>query len=265
MQSDPPRERDDPYDLIDAYYGCADGTRLRWDIAAFIMQTASLPGRDSRVVDLGCGTGCITVALAHLATRVYAVDNCPMAIERTRRRISHWNVGNIEVLPIDWVSIADSIGPEAVDLAFCWGNSLGYGRTWLQTQIELGTAHDHVRQTMHAAAKVLRPGGQFLVEVAPEPSIAKEDVRIEQIRVVGSGDELSVLKWSICLANGHRRNTAQRYTLSDSTHEVRELQFVGCAVSLDQIIDAMSDAGFRGFRVVRSPLDPLLVVLGEKP
>lgn len=264
MPSDPQRERDDPYDLIDVYYNCTDGLRLRWDIAGFIAQSARVASSDVRVVDLGCGTGCITVALAPMCTQVYAVDNCPRAIERTYRRISHWKAHNIEVLPIDWVSVADSIGTEVIDLAFCWGNSLGYGRTWLQQKIDVTAAREHLHQTMSAVAKVLRPGGQFLVEMAPEPGNVEGEIRIAQQRVIDSGDEISVLRWSICLANGQRRNTAIRYTCGAQSVMIRELQFVGCPISLDQVIGAMRVAGFHRFRVVRSPFEPLLVVLGEK-
>ena len=49
----------------------------------------ALPGRPSRVADLGCGTGTLTLLLAEDGHRVDAVDVSPGMVEQARRKTGH--------------------------------------------------------------------------------------------------------------------------------------------------------------------------------
>src|SRR5207248_10833312 len=70
--------------------------------------------RSSDLVDLGCGSGQVTLPLARQCLHVLAVDLSEAAIELLKARAEHEGVGNVHALtqPIETFELA----PESVDL-----------------------------------------------------------------------------------------------------------------------------------------------------
>ena len=98
------------------------------------------------VVDLGCGTGLITCALAEQGLRVIGIDPAPAMVEIARRRPFgdrvHWIVGEV-----------DRLGRPGADLAIMTGHVAQFfltDRSWRDALARL-----------HAA---LRPGGRLAFE-----------------------------------------------------------------------------------------------------
>ncbi|MCT8336394.1 precorrin-6Y C5,15-methyltransferase (decarboxylating) subunit CbiT [Methanoculleus sp. Afa-1] len=73
-----------------------------------------------RVVDLGCGTGKVAVALSETAGRVYAIDRRPEAVAYARDAATRAGRGNIEFFEGDAVEILPGLGP--LDAAFVGGS-----------------------------------------------------------------------------------------------------------------------------------------------
>lgn len=78
-----------------------DDARARWRDAQvrFIAETLRLDTRD-HLLDLGCGTGMLTERLAHLVSRVTAVDYSSDAVAMARRWLAPFD-GRVEVVHCD--------------------------------------------------------------------------------------------------------------------------------------------------------------------
>ncbi|HEY9293657.1 MAG TPA: class I SAM-dependent methyltransferase [Microlunatus sp.] len=101
------------------------------------------------IVDLGCGTGSLTVTLAGPDRTVYGVDPSPTMLEVARHRPGHdrvsWQDGDADVL-------AGLIAPASLDLVIMSGNT---------AQHIVSAEWDRTLQTI---GSVLRPGGLLTFE-----------------------------------------------------------------------------------------------------
>jgi ubiquinone/menaquinone biosynthesis C-methylase UbiE len=105
-------------------------------------------GRTTVAVDLGCGTGQVTLPLARIAEKVMAVDVSPAMVERLLERASKEGLDNIvaAVFPIEGLVLA----PRSVDLVVS-----NYALHHL--------SHADKKAAVVAAAQWLRPGGRLVV------------------------------------------------------------------------------------------------------
>jgi len=73
------------------------------------------------VVDLGCGTGGITVEFAKIAKKVIAIDKNPKAIELTSKNLQKFNLDKkVDLIEDDGISALKSI--ENIDIAIVGGS-----------------------------------------------------------------------------------------------------------------------------------------------
>ncbi|WP_214020460.1 precorrin-6Y C5,15-methyltransferase (decarboxylating) subunit CbiT [Methanoculleus sp.] len=73
-----------------------------------------------RVVDVGCGTGKVAVAISKTAERVYAIDRRSEAVACARQKAAAAGAGNVEFFEGDAVEILPDLGP--LDAAFVGGS-----------------------------------------------------------------------------------------------------------------------------------------------
>ena len=102
---------------------------------------------DMRVVDLCCGDGLFTLAIARQAAHVVAIDLDPVMLDRSRARLSGAGVGNCEIVEGDAYDVAKLVD-QAADIV-----------------VMANTFHgvpDKPRLAQ-AVAAVLKPGGRFIL------------------------------------------------------------------------------------------------------
>jgi SAM-dependent methyltransferase len=258
---------EDPYQLIDVYYGCFDSTEVRRDLAISIIKHAGLPGtRPVTLLDLGCGTGCITVAYAAFCEKVFGVDLHPRAIELTRQRKEIHGASNVEVLRADWANACDIFPRESFDVAVCWGNSLGYTASWLKPRIDVGWSGAKIESTLAGVYAVLRKGGAFVVQV--DSDCGRLPGRpLVWLRSITQGEQQHFLRWTIeYQPDNIRRNLARRtvYGCDNNASEEFEIEFVSHILGPRDLARLLYNIGFRDVRLTPEPMSPYVVVVARK-
>jgi ubiquinone/menaquinone biosynthesis C-methylase UbiE len=112
------------------------------------------PQPEHTLIDIGCGTGLIVLALAPWLTHIHALDLSPNMVERARRNLSH--VANVDVAV---GSITRMALPDA-----CGDRLLAYSvLQYLDSEATLVAALQEI-------FRILRPGGRALLAANPDPA-----------------------------------------------------------------------------------------------
>ena len=88
---------------VDVWEEVADSPAVR-RLAATVMDVAGAE-RDDRVVDLGAGTGLLSLAFAPHVRTVVAVDHAPAMLARVREKMRASAIGNVECVVADLRSL----------------------------------------------------------------------------------------------------------------------------------------------------------------
>jgi SAM-dependent methyltransferase len=112
------------------------------------------PRREHVLIDVGCGSGLISLALAPWLARIHALDLSPNMVERARRNLSQ--VANVEVAvgSIDAMALSDACGDRL--LAYSVLQYLDGEATLVRALREI--------------FRVLRAGGRALLAANPDPA-----------------------------------------------------------------------------------------------
>jgi ubiquinone/menaquinone biosynthesis C-methylase UbiE len=122
----------------------ADCWQALWpDPVKVLVEMGVPPG--TTAVDLCCGDGLFTVALAGIAGRVYAIDIDPDLLDRTRARIAAAGATNCRFAVADAMRV-DGVVPEPVDYVFLANTFHGV---------------PDQRRLARAVTTILQPCGQF--------------------------------------------------------------------------------------------------------
>jgi ubiquinone/menaquinone biosynthesis C-methylase UbiE len=117
----------------------------------------------SRVLEIGCGTGALTVAMAKAGASVTAIDiNAGMLAEATQRVEKEQIDGSVDLQRMDAVMIDELFDPHSFDLIV---SSLAFSEMSERGQ----------RYTLKAARKLLAPDGKLAVldEMSPESGLSR--------------------------------------------------------------------------------------------
>jgi ubiquinone/menaquinone biosynthesis C-methylase UbiE len=112
--------------------------------------------RGQRVLDIGCGTGALTLRAARRGAQVKGIDINPQMLEIAGQRVR--SEGLTESVELAEMGVADLDGEEtqrydAVMSGLCFSE----------------LSEDEVRYTLKQAARILRPGGLLLVADETRP------------------------------------------------------------------------------------------------
>jgi precorrin-6B methylase 2 len=264
-------EVEDAYRHIDIYYGCSCPEKVRGDLANYMVRCSGRQAsHDLTVLDMGCGTGCLTIPLAGLAHTAFGVDLDPYAVELTcSRKVLH-GVENLQIIQGNWINLNHLVGQNSTDVAVCWGNSLGYVISWLQPKVNPIEATEAVRETLHGVFMTLRTGGTFVLQIEKEENL--RSVATTREMVIPEADRIHVLRWKIEYhPDGARVNHARRKTITrgkparDEDSVEYSIDFVGVRVKPSCVVRDMYAMGFRQVRILPDQSNPFcVVVVGEK-
>jgi SAM-dependent methyltransferase len=141
----------DFYESISAYYDLifpADRQTVEF-IAAGIPANA---GGEARILDLACGTGSYSLALAERGCRVIGIDLDRAMIESARRKGME-RKQQVDFRVMDMLQAGQLLEP-GFDLIFCIGNSLVHLESDKQ-----------IRELLSDCRNLLAPGGALIVQI----------------------------------------------------------------------------------------------------
>ncbi len=112
------------------------------------------PRPTDTLVDVGCGTGLIALAMSPWLGHIHAVDLSANMVERARRNLSH--VGNVDVAhgAITRLDLPD----------LCCERVLAY------SVLQYLGGEAEVARAFRELSRILRPGGRVLLSANPDPS-----------------------------------------------------------------------------------------------
>ena len=235
-------------------------TVMRRDVA-FWQRLAG--AADGPVLELGCGTGRVTIPVARTGARIIGVDRSTemlgRALKRSRRMRSHprptWLRGDIRFLPFRSTARFDLV-------------MAPYGI--LQSLVR----ESDLKATLASVERVLARGGLFGVDLVPDLPVWKEyrnKVRFRGLRRGG--------KSRITLVESVRQDRAKKLTLFDQEYieqrgrerKSRRFSLVFRTLTVPQMTRRLESAGFRIKAVLGDysgqPWDPradVWLILAEK-
>jgi SAM-dependent methyltransferase len=155
------------------------------DDLAWLVQAAALTGRE-RVLDLGTAAGHTALALAPGAGLVVGLDPAPSMLREARRLAAERGIANLALT----VSFADPLpyGDSTFDLVTC----------------RLAAHHfPDLPGMLYEVARILRPGGRFVVidTISPEDEALDEFINeVEIVRDPSHAHNYRLSEWSAALA-----------------------------------------------------------------
>jgi glycine/sarcosine N-methyltransferase len=138
---------------------------------------ASKTGPRSRILDIACGTGSHSLALAGQAREVIGVDLDPAMIRAARAKARACGL-QVEFRVMDMLSMAESL-EAGFDMLFCIGNSL----------VHLETS-EQIASMLRDCRALLKPGGALVVQIINYDRIlAKGETSLPTLRDESAGLE----------------------------------------------------------------------------
>ena len=157
-----------------------------------------------RAVDVGCGTGAYTLALARLGLAAVGLDPSPEMVRQARRNARRLELGNARFVE---GGLAD-IGPaeESVGAVVCMGNTLPHI-----------LADADLRQGLRAVRQALVPAGFFAVQLLNYAAILANRERIVSIDTQGGE---SFVRFYDFLPDGLLRFNLLRFPQAGGAHSL---------------------------------------------
>jgi len=192
---------------------------------------------DGTVLELGCGTGRVSVPLAKAGVDLVGIDRSAPMLERARERAARanrnhsalrapqWIRGDIRALPFRTHAFAMVLAPYGI----------------LQSLIR---ARD-LAATIASVARVLEPGGTFGIDLVPDVPKWKEYRNRVQLRGESNGAQLTLIE-SVTQDRRRRLTTFEQRYVERRGGAAREHRFdlTFRTLSVPQMASRLERAGF---------------------
>lgn len=195
---------------------------------------AALPAPPRRALDLACGTGAATLALAAAGVETVGVDRSPsmLAIARAKARDQRLPARFVEA-DLRRLPASELLPPSSFDLVTCLYDSLNYL-----------TGDDDLGMALAAAAPLLRPGGRLVFDLNTEHEFIAWDEGDQVVHDAGGILVYNQLSYEpdARLAHGRIvwfvRDEGNRWWRGEEHHVER-------AWTEPEVLAAIADAGLR--------------------
>jgi glycine/sarcosine N-methyltransferase len=129
----------------------------------FVRNSLEKPYHDKRVLDIGCGTGDLAIALSESGFSVTGIDSDSAMIQKAIDKTLH---SPATFIPMDMRSMADYYKPSTFNAVLCFGNTLVH----LANIQEIETLCKDVK-------RVLKQNGKFLIQILNYDYILDHNIR----------------------------------------------------------------------------------------
>ena len=137
----------------------------RVDVSELLFRALRLGRFTGRALDVGCGTGVQTLALARLGFAVTGIDFSPVILREYRTRTA-----GVGAVAIEADISSFTVAPD-FDVAVCLGDTVAHLPTW-----------DAVRSMLRAVQAALRPSGAFVIATRDHSVVLEGDARFLLVR-----------------------------------------------------------------------------------
>lgn len=124
----------------------------------FVKRTGPLKG--TKILDIGCGTGNLTMALTNEGADVTGIDLDEQMITKAKAK------SNLDFRILNMLHLESRFDPGTFDSITCFGNTL----------VHLNSPED-MENFFHQVKKILKPGGKFLLQILNYDHILKDHVK----------------------------------------------------------------------------------------
>jgi ubiquinone/menaquinone biosynthesis C-methylase UbiE len=211
----------------DFYLRAFGGEQLDGEARAQALAAVGLAGcpPGGAVLDVPCGFGRHSVALAAAGYRVVGVDRSPTLLAEAERRAGDGDGGGLELVRADYRELP--FAGERFDAALNLFSSLGY----------LGDADD--TRVLAEIRRVLRPGGRLVIETMHRDVLVRR-FRERDWRLVGGG-RLLLEQRTFDAGSGVAQTTQ---TLIDGSGERDSRSFAVRVYAATELVAMLDRAGF---------------------
>jgi cyclopropane fatty-acyl-phospholipid synthase-like methyltransferase len=182
---------------------------------------------DLNLLDIGCGTGSLTLALSATFKKVVGIDLNEAMLEKARRMANEKT--NLEFILLDMLEIDRHFYPQTFDGIVCYGNTL----------VHLSSL-DQISFFFKKCQRLLTPGGKLLIQIINYDRIL--DKRINSLPTLENND-IQFIRDYYYNAGKHLIDFETILTIKD-TNQVIINRVPLFPVRKSEIETALLDAGF---------------------
>ncbi len=117
------------------------------------VKTACPDASGSSVLEVGCATGSLVIALSEIFDKVTGIDLDEAMLQKARHAVGN-GINNVHLLPLNMLAIKNTFGTNAFDAIVCFGNTL----------VHLAD-EQQIFDFFIQARKALRPRGKLLLQI----------------------------------------------------------------------------------------------------
>jgi len=193
---------------------------------AFTNRAFSQTG-DLSLLDIGCGTGSLSLALSTTFKKVVGIDLDEAMLEKARQVANEKN--NLEFIPLDMLEIDPHLNPETFDGIVCYGNTLVHLSSLEQISLFVKKCH-----------RLLTPHGKLLIQIINYDRIL--DKKINSLPTLETGDIQFIRNYHYS-SDKHHIDFETILTIK-ATNQIIRNRVPLFPVRKSEIELALSDAGF---------------------